>query len=39
MHQYKLVNNQREKQSMTITHTLDPWQFAQDAELALYRGL
>ena len=30
MHQYKLVNNQREKQSMTITHTLDPWQFAQD---------
>ena len=30
MHQYKLVNNQREKRSMTTTHTIDPWQFAQD---------
>ena len=30
MHQNRLVTIQREKQSMTPTHTLDPWQFAQD---------
>ena len=30
MHQYKLVNNQREKRSMTTTYTIDLWQFAQN---------
>ena len=28
MHQYRLVNIQREKQPMTTTYTIDPWQFA-----------
>jgi len=30
MHQYRLVNIQRKKRSMTTTYTIDSWKFSQD---------